>query len=100
MKKIEGCLHCNRCKAKCPYGLDTPALLARNYEDYKRVLAGEVKVYEAKSSCPFDRSFVIAVCKNLFVADKREIKIKFPLRCTRRLFQIIRRLGFSKIFPL
>ena len=31
-------------KAKCPYGLDTPALLARNYEDYKRVLAGEVKV--------------------------------------------------------
>ena len=44
MKKIEGCLHCNQCKAKCPYGLDTPALLARNYEDYKRVLAGEIKV--------------------------------------------------------
>ena len=44
MKKIEGCLHCNQCKEKCPYGLDTPALLARNYEDYKRVLAGEVKV--------------------------------------------------------
>ena len=44
MKKIESCLHCNQCKAKCPYGLDTPALLARNYEDYKRVLAGEVKV--------------------------------------------------------
>ena len=44
MKKIEGCLHCNQCKARCPYGLDTPALLARNYEDYKRVLAGEVKV--------------------------------------------------------
>ena len=44
MEKIKNCLHCNRCKAKCPYGLDTPALLARNYEDYKRVLAGEVKV--------------------------------------------------------
>lgn len=44
MKKIESCLHCNQCKAKCPYGLDTPALLARNYEDYKRVLAGEIKV--------------------------------------------------------
>lgn len=41
MKKIEGCLHCGRCKEKCPYGLDTPALLARNYEDYCRVLAGE-----------------------------------------------------------
>ena len=37
-------IRCNQCKAKCPYGLDTPALLARNYEDYKRVLAGEVKV--------------------------------------------------------
>ncbi len=44
MKKIENCLHCNQCKSKCPYGLDTPALLERNYEDYKRVLAGEVSV--------------------------------------------------------
>ncbi len=24
--------------------MDTPALLERNYEDYKRVMAGEVKV--------------------------------------------------------
>ena len=44
MKKIENCLHCNRCKSKCPYELDTPTLLAKNYEDYKRVLAGEVSV--------------------------------------------------------
>ncbi len=44
MKKIENCLHCNRCKSKCPYELDTPALLKKNYEDYKRVLAGEVSV--------------------------------------------------------
>ncbi len=44
MKKIEGCLHCDQCKNKCPYGLDTPALLVKNYEDYKRVLAGEVEV--------------------------------------------------------
>lgn len=44
MKKIEDCLHCNQCKSKCPYGLDTPALLEKNYEDYKRVLAGEVSV--------------------------------------------------------
>lgn len=42
MKKIEDCLHCGKCKSKCPYGLDTPALLEKNYEDYKRVLAGEV----------------------------------------------------------
>lgn len=44
MKKIEQCLHCNQCASKCPYELDTPALLAKNYEDYQRVLAGEVQV--------------------------------------------------------
>ena len=44
MKKIENCLHCNQCKSKCPYGLDTPALLAKNLEDYNNVLAGKVSV--------------------------------------------------------
>ena len=44
MKKIEGCLHCNKCMSKCPYELPTPDLLQRNYEDYKKVLAGEVLV--------------------------------------------------------
>lgn len=44
MKKIKDCLHCGKCKSKCPYGLDTPALLEKNYQDYKRVLAGEVSV--------------------------------------------------------
>ena len=34
MKKIEDCLHCSRCSAKCPYGLDTPRLLQDNYKDY------------------------------------------------------------------
>ena len=34
MKKIEDCIHCGQCKAKCPYGLDTPSLLQKNYEDY------------------------------------------------------------------
>ena len=38
MEKITGCLHCGQCKTKCPYGLDTPALLKRNYEDYKTFL--------------------------------------------------------------
>lgn len=38
MKKIENCIHCNRCRSKCPYGLDTPELLAKNYEDYKTFL--------------------------------------------------------------
>ena len=41
MFKIEGCANCGKCKAKCPYGLDTPALLRKNLEDYKEILAGK-----------------------------------------------------------
>lgn len=41
MQKIEDCLHCGQCKAKCPYGLDTPQLLADNYRDYREILAGK-----------------------------------------------------------
>ena len=44
MAKIENCLHCNKCKSKCPYHLDTPALLQKNLADYKEVLAGRVSV--------------------------------------------------------
>lgn len=41
MKKIEDCLHCGKCAAKCPFGLDTPTLLEKNYQDYKEILAGK-----------------------------------------------------------
>ena len=41
MKLIENCLHCGKCKGKCPYGLDTPTLLEKNYQDYKEILAGK-----------------------------------------------------------
>ena len=41
MRKIEGCLHCNKCKSKCPYGLDTPTLLEKNYKDYVEILNGK-----------------------------------------------------------
>lgn len=41
MKKVENCRQCGACKKKCPYGLDTPALLKKNYEDYKEILAGK-----------------------------------------------------------
>ncbi len=44
MQKISSCLKCGKCKKKCPYELDTPNLLIKNYEDYKRILAGEVSV--------------------------------------------------------
>jgi aryl-alcohol dehydrogenase-like predicted oxidoreductase len=38
MAKIEDCLDCGQCKAKCPYGLDTSTLLKKNLEDYKTFL--------------------------------------------------------------
>ncbi|MCF0142487.1 MAG: aldo/keto reductase [Parasporobacterium sp.] len=44
MKKIENCTGCRACTTKCPYGLNTPELLKKNYEDYRKVLSGEVKV--------------------------------------------------------
>ncbi|MBP5178971.1 MAG: aldo/keto reductase, partial [Lachnospiraceae bacterium] len=44
MKKIETCINCRQCVSKCPYELNTPELLKKNYEDYKKVLAGEVRV--------------------------------------------------------
>ena len=44
MAKIDRCVNCRRCASRCPYGLDTPALLRANLADYRRVLAGDVKV--------------------------------------------------------
>ncbi|MCR4599905.1 MAG: aldo/keto reductase [Acetatifactor sp.] len=41
MKLIEKCLHCGKCKSHCPYGLDTPTLLEKNYKDYQEILAGK-----------------------------------------------------------
>ena len=42
MMKIKDCIHCNQCLGKCPYGLNTPELLAKNLKDYEEVLAGTV----------------------------------------------------------
>lgn len=44
MKKIETCLNCGACIKKCPYELNTPELLKKNYEDYQNVLAGITSV--------------------------------------------------------
>ena len=41
MAKIEDCLECGQCSSRCPYGLDTPALLKKNLQDYKEILAGK-----------------------------------------------------------
>ncbi|MCQ2537914.1 MAG: aldo/keto reductase [Lachnospiraceae bacterium] len=34
MKKIENCVECGVCMTRCPYELQIPALLRKNYEDY------------------------------------------------------------------
>lgn len=44
MMKIKDCIHCDQCKSKCPYGLDTPTLLQKNLEDYEKIVAGEITV--------------------------------------------------------
>ncbi|MBQ9022125.1 MAG: aldo/keto reductase [Eggerthellaceae bacterium] len=44
MKKIEDCIDCGVCLDRCPYQLQVPDLLRKNYADYQRVLAGEVEV--------------------------------------------------------
>jgi len=44
MNQIEQCVGCGQCMSRCPYGLETPALLKRNLEDYRQVLSGAVKV--------------------------------------------------------
>lgn len=41
MKRIEKCINCGRCSARCPYGLNTAKLLKDNYKDYVEVLAGK-----------------------------------------------------------
>lgn len=41
MKQTEACIHCGKCKNLCPYGLDTPTLLEKNYQDYVEILAGK-----------------------------------------------------------
>lgn len=38
MKRINDCINCNHCKNHCPYGLDTPELLKKNWEDYKNFI--------------------------------------------------------------
>lgn len=44
MKKIENCRHCGKCSSKCPYGLNTPELLRKHYEDYMNILSGKTKI--------------------------------------------------------
>lgn len=38
MEKITTCLECGQCSSRCPYGLDTPALLKKNYREYREII--------------------------------------------------------------
>lgn len=38
MKRVDDCIHCNHCKNNCPYGIDTPELLHKNWVDYKNFI--------------------------------------------------------------
>lgn len=39
MERIEACTLCGRCRKKCPYGLDTPALLKSQLAEYREMVA-------------------------------------------------------------
>ncbi len=38
MGRIPDCIHCGHCRDHCPYGLDTPRLLADNWADYQKFM--------------------------------------------------------------
>ena len=44
MRKVEDCVECGQCMTRCPYGLNIPVLLRKSYEDYKKIVAGEVDI--------------------------------------------------------
>lgn len=48
MKQVEQCRHCGQCVKKCPYGLQIPELLQRNYEDFKQHWADKEKYLNRK----------------------------------------------------
>ena len=40
MRRIRNCEQCRQCAERCPYHLDTPALLRRMYDEYEAFLSG------------------------------------------------------------
>lgn len=45
MQKILDCKHCHQCSRKCPYNLDTPALLEKNYTDFMEHWARRKEIF-------------------------------------------------------
>lgn len=44
MRKIEDCVNCGACLKRCPYELNIPELLKKNYDDYCSIVNGEIKI--------------------------------------------------------
>lgn len=44
MARIADCVECGACLSRCPYELNIPKLLRKNYEDYNNILEGKVNV--------------------------------------------------------
>ncbi len=42
VKKIENCIGCGACMKKCPYELNIPELLRKNYKDYMNIAQGKI----------------------------------------------------------
>ena len=44
MRRIENCVECGICMTRCPYELNIPALLRKNYEDYQAILEQRIRL--------------------------------------------------------
>lgn len=44
MHKIVNCVECGICMTRCPYELNIPALLRKNYDDYQAILEKRIRV--------------------------------------------------------
>ncbi|MDR2343069.1 MAG: aldo/keto reductase [Spirochaetaceae bacterium] len=49
MEKIRDCEDCGHCREHCPYGIDAPALLKKNYEDYQTFLREDKLCVESQA---------------------------------------------------
>lgn len=49
MELVKACIHCNACKSRCPYELDTPALIEAAYSDYRAFAAAWDEAHAGES---------------------------------------------------